>query len=275
MALGSTEYRGRYVGVMRSLAEVGFVVFGCDHLGHGLTAEDDSELGFIAHKGGHALLAEDVFAIYQVVAKRFPNKKYILFGHSMGSFVVRLTAEKYGDAMSGLIVCGTGGPNPMAPAGLVAADLVRLFKGERHTSLLLEYLAFSTYNSRYGDMGGTGWLTKDTAITEKYGQDKFCNFHFSASAMHDLVKLNASCNRAAWFKNMRKDLPVFLIAGDGDPVGDYGKGVTKVYDKLKKQGVDVRMKLYKDCRHEILNDTCRQETIEDILTFVKEVLLKK
>ena len=89
--------------------------------------------------------------------------------------------------------------------------------------------------------------------------------------MHDLIKLNQLANRAAWFKNMRKDLPVMLISGSEDPVGAYGKGVTKVYERLKSAGVnDVMLKLYNGCRHEIHNDACKEDVIKDILQFIEK-----
>ena len=85
--------------------------------------------------------------------------------------------------------------------------------------------------------------------------------------MKDLVVLNKKSNDKAWFASFDKKMPTLIVSGSDDPVGDYGKGVTKVYDSLKAQGCDVTLKLYENCRHEILNETCREEVTSDIVKF--------
>ena len=114
------------------------------------------------------------------------------------------------------------------------------------------------------------WLTKDREIIEKYENDKLCTFKFTLSAMVDLKKLLSLCSRIDWFKNISSDLPIFLISGDKDPVGNYGKGVKRVYELLKANVKNVELKLNPDCRHEIHNDTCKDEMFSDILNFLNE-----
>lgn len=269
---GMTEHIERYRSFMEELCKEGYVVFGHDHLGHGKTAIDESELGFFAHKDGYKLLYNDVFLVYKHVSKLYPGKKHILFGHSMGSFVVRLATKAYPDMNDGLIICGTGGPNPAAPIGLLLADIIRLFKGEKHKSRLLEKLAFGSYNNRFEGNIGNEWLTKTESILKTYINDPLCTFKFTVSAMHDLIKLNRLSNINSWYKSIPENLPILLISGSEDPVGNYGKGVKTVYSKLKKSGrKDVTIKIYENCRHEILNDTCRKETIDDVKTFIKRI----
>lgn len=265
---GMTEYIKRYDPLMSLLAKAGFVCFGFDNLGHGGTAENDNELGFIAHKDGWKRLVEDVKIFADTVRMEYPDMPYILMGHSMGSFIARLNAEKYGDIIDKLIICGTGGPNPAAPLGLILTDAVKLFKGEKSISPFLENMVFGAYNNGFEGRTKFDWLTNDTEVIDKYLQDKYCTFHFTVSALHDLVKLNYMCNKKSWFKNIRCDLPILLVAGAEDPVGGHGKGVKAVYKKLLESGhKDVLLKLYKDCRHEIHNDICRNESAKDILTF--------
>ncbi len=266
---GMTEYIGRYDPLMSFLADAGYLVFGYDHLGHGKTARDESELGFIAHKDGWRYLVEDVIRFEDAVQKEYPDLSLVLMGHSMGSFIVRLAAEKPEFRGTKLIVCGTGGPNPAAPVGLLICDVMRLLFGEKHISPLVESVAFGAYNRQFEGLSPYDWLTKDRAVIARYEKDPFCTFHFTVSAMHDLVELNARCNKRKWFSAFRKDLPVLLIAGDRDPVGNYGKGVTAVYDRLKGAGVrDVTLRLYENCRHEIHNDTCKDEMFADIHSFI-------
>lgn len=265
---GMTEHIERYDPLMSYLAEHGFVAFGFDNLGHGKTAKDDSELGFFAHTNGWKYLVDDVYEYEKAVKNLFPEKKLILFGHSMGSFIARLAAESFSGNFEKLIICGTSGRNPMAAAGLLLTQAIKFIKGEKHISKTVYNMAFGSYNKRYSSDGEHGWLTKEKVFTEKYARDKFCTFKFTVSAMHDLIKLCALCNNKHWFKNIRKDMPIFLISGDGDPVGNYGKGVKEVYNKLVESNANVKMKLYENCRHEIHNDTCRAEVFSDILNFI-------
>lgn len=266
---GMTEHIKRYTPLFTALAENGFIAAGYDNLGHGETANDDSELGFIANKKGYRFLVDDVGAFGEKLRKNHKGIPYILMGHSMGSFIARLAAEKFGKNTDRLIICGTGGPNKAAPFGLLVADAAMLIKGKKGYSDLIENLAFGAYNKGFEGNSKYDWLTKDTDIIEIYKNDKFCTFRFTVSAMHDLVKLNFLANRCGWFKHLRKDMPVLMISGDKDPVGAHGKGVTAVYKKLLKTGHGaVTLKLYENCRHEILNDTCKETVIADILEFI-------
>ena len=265
---GMTEHIGRYDAFMRAAAEAGFVCFGYDHLGHGRTAKDDSELGFIADKDGWRLLAEDVAVFADAMRAEYGDElRYILLGHSMGSFVVRTAAET-SFIPDRLVVMGTGGPNPAVGAGLALLGTLRLLRGGRSYSAFAEKLAFGKYNERFADENDPrSWLTKDTDVRATYSQDKFCTFRFTVSALRDLLKLTAFSNKKKWFKNIDKSLPILLVSGSDDPVGGYGKGVTAVFDRLKAAGAQAEMKLYENCRHEILNDTSRAEATADILEF--------
>ncbi len=271
---GMTEHIGRYDRFMTDMAEEGYICFGYDNLGHGNTANDKSELGYIAKKDGHELLARDVKLFSDEVRGKYEDgeKKlpYYLMGHSMGSFITRLALEKYVKPAK-YIIMGTGGRNPAAGVGLALISLIKLFYGDRHISKFVDKLAFGSYNKRFG--GGTKdnpspWLTSDISIREKYFVDSFCSFKFTISAMGDLIRLNKITNRGAWFKNIPKDIPILLVSGENDPVGDYGKGIVQVHKGLKKQGVDAKYILYPDGRHEILNDTTYEQTKNDILSFI-------
>ena len=264
---GMTEHISRYDGFMNEMAENGYIVFGYDNLGHGDTARDDSELGYIAKKDGWKRLVEDVHVFGEEMRQEYGSElPYILMGHSMGSFIVRLTATEF-NFHDKLIVMGTGGPNPAAGAGLAVIGLTKKLRGERHVSPMVEKMAFGTYNERFGDDDKYSWLTKDKEVRDRYREDKFCTFHFTSSAMGDLIKLNSESNKKTWAAGMDKKKPVLLVSGSEDPVGSYGEGVKKVCEMLKEEGVPVEMKLYPDCRHEILNDSCRGEVIKDILAF--------
>lgn len=265
---GMTDHIARYESFLTEMAENGYLCVAYDNLGHGNTAKDSGELGFIAHKYGWRILAEDVFSTSKLMKKEFPELPYYLMGHSMGSFIVRLAAYLHPELQDKLIIMGTGGPNPAFKPALFLTNLIRGIYGEKHISPFLEGIAFGSYNKRFGGDVSGDWLSKNPKIREKFDADKFCNFHFTVSALYDLVKLNAVVNSKKVYGGMRKSLPILLVSGADDPVGDYGKGVRKVYDNLSKYVDDVRIKIYDNNRHEILNDTARDDVIADILEFL-------
>ena len=273
IAHGMTEHITRYDRIMSDLSEMGYICFGYDHLGHGHTVNDKSELGYIAKKKGYDLLCRDIKVFSDAVKGELDPEgrlPYFLLGHSMGSFIVRLATEKYAKPDK-LIVMGTGGANPAAGAGIALIEIIKLFKGDRHISKLIYDLAFGGYNNKFKsdeNASSQSWLSTDLEIRKRYMEDDYCTFKFTVSAMGDLMRLLKYSNRSAWYKNLPK-IPVLLVAGENDPVGNYGKGVREVEAKLKRRGHDVKCILYKGARHEILNDFCYDEVKRDIIEFIK------
>ena len=266
---GKTEHIARYDFFMRELAENGYIAFGYDHLGHGYTVNDDSELGFISEKDGDDLLAKDVKVFSDAVRKEYGEYPYYLMGHSMGSFVARMTVNKYLTPTK-LIIMGTGGPMPIVIFGLYLSKFIRAIRGPKHISKLVDSLAFGSYNAKFKDENDpNSWLSTDKTVRTKYSNDKLCTFPFTVSAMHDLISLTYNANKEEWFQDVAKKTPIFLVSGEDDVVGEYGKGVKTVYQKLLDNGSDVKIKLYAGSRHEILNDIARDEVITDILEFIK------
>jgi alpha-beta hydrolase superfamily lysophospholipase len=254
---------------MTDIAAEGYAVCGYDNLCHGYTADNDSELGFIAHRRGWELLARDVAIFREVVENEVGKLPYFLMGHSMGSFIVRLASERF-TAPDKLIIMGTGGKNPLAAPGLAIIGAVKLFRGERHISKFLDNMMFGSYNNGFTDDGVPGaWLTADTGVREKYYSDKFCTFKFTASATGDLVRLLKYTNSSSWYKNLNREMPILLVSGEKDPVGNYGKGVREVHEKLKQSGHNSTLVLYPEGRHEILNDVTYVDTKKDILRFLQ------
>ncbi len=269
---GMTEHIGRYDRIMRELCSLGYLCFGYDQLGHGYTAKEEGNFGYIAKNRGWDVLARDVKCFSDAVRAEYGfDIPYYLMGHSMGSFVVRLSAEKHVKPDK-LIVMGTGGPNPAAAPGLALISLIKLFKGDRHISKLIYILAFGSYNKKFedGKTDHSAWLTTDREIRKKYWTDDFCSFKFTLSAMGDLIRLMKYSNRKAWFKNIPSDLPILIVSGEDDPVGDYGNGIKYVSEKLQSNGKKAHHILYKGARHEILNDFTYTDVRNDIVAFLEE-----
>lgn len=268
---GMTEHIGRYDRFMRDMAEAGYICFGYDNLGHGNTVKSDSELGYIAKRDGWRYLAADVGRFAEAVRKEYGALPYYLFGHSMGSFIVRVAARDILRPHK-LIIMGTAGKNPAAGAGLMLISLIKLFEGDKHFSPLIDKIAFGSYNDRFG--GGSAddpkpWLTCDGEIRKKYYADKFCTFNFTVSAMGDLIRLIREANDRSAFTKLQKDMPVLLVSGADDPVGNYGKGVKEVAAKLTAEGISAKCIIYDGARHEILNDFTYESLKADIRSFIK------
>ncbi len=272
---GMTEHIARYDRIMTDLCEAGYICFGYDNLGHGNTARDDGELGYIAKKDGYDLLSRDVAIFSQAVIAEYGDGKslpYYLMGHSMGSFIVRMAAARYVKPSS-LIIMGTGGSNPAAGAGLAVIAMLKRIYGDRHISPLVDKLAFGSYNKRFG--GGSEddpspWLTNDEGVRKKYYADKYCTFKFTVSAMGDLITVMKKSNGKSWYKSLDKSMPMLLLSGECDPVGNYGKGVCEVHTRLREQGIAAERILYSGARHEILNDFTYEEVKKDILSFIEK-----
>ncbi len=264
---GMCEHIARYHEFLLELAENGYVAFAYDQLGHGHTAADESELGFFAHENGWKRLVDDVALFGNEVKQEYGSElPYCLLGFSMGSFIVRLAAEQY-DIQDKLIIMSTGGPHAAADPGLAAIGAIKKLKGEKYISNFILNLAFRAYNKRFDENDTYSWLTTNEEIRKKFVSDPLCSYRFTISAMCDLVRLSKECNTGRWFGSRVTKKPILLLSGSDDPVGNYGKGVKTVYDKLKANGADVKFKLYAGCRHEILNDKCRKKVIKDILEF--------
>ena len=268
---GMVEHIERYADFMRYLAENGFLAFAHDHVGHGKTAETSDELGFLAEKDGWKLLYRDVIAFAKAIKADYPHLPLILMGHSMGSFIARNAMNEEPDLFDAVIIMGTGGPNPVSRAGLFLARTLIRCKGKKHISNLLQTAAFGSYNKKTASQHPSAWLTRDEEILKKHACDPLCNYRFTVSAMHDLITMQDKVNQNIWFEHAPKNMPILLISGEEDPVGNYGKGVRTVYQKLCQAGArNVSLKLYPHMRHEVLNEIGRQDVYRDILTFLSK-----
>lgn len=271
---GMCEYIGRYEGYAEHLCANGIVLAGNDHPGHGESAEKAEDLGYFAEQNGVDLALEGLREMSELLLCRYEGKPLILLGHSMGSFLCRLYLTRYSENLAGAIVMGTGGPDAPTGAGIALANLVALFRGERHRSKLLRTIQQSGYLKRCGKGADrTDWLTRDRAVVEKYNSDKYCNYIFTVSGYRDLFRMLEAVSTEEWATNVPTDLPILLISGEDDPVGSYGKGVCKVAGALTHAGArKLTTVLIPGARHEVLNETDREETFALIDNWIDEVL---
>lgn len=271
---GMAEYVERYEEFARYMAEKGVLVTGEDHLGHGKSVPQGGTYGYFCKQDPATVVVRDVHRLKKMTQEEYPGVPYVILGHSMGSFIFRNYLSRYGTGIQGAIICGTGSmPAPVILSAKAVAKIQKLFVGEKHVSKLLDSLAFGSYNKRIKQHETAfDWLAGNKPVVETYMKDPLCGFVFTVNGFETLFEL---INRAQKPENMRKipkELPVFLIAGEEDPVGDYGAGVERVYKSYKEElGIkNVKIKLYAGDRHEILNESDKEQIYEDIYPWLME-----
>lgn len=271
IAHGITEHIGRYDAFARFMANSGFAVAGNSHLGHGQSASGERGMGFFARRGGWETAAEDLYLLHQTMRRQYPDTPYFLLGHSMGSFLSRTLLIRHPECLNGCILSGTGQQAPLLLlTGCAITRMACVFCGARQPSPRLNLLCKSVYNRRVLNRRSPGdWLTRNQESVDRFTADTACGFVPTAAMLRDLLGGIRYVGKMKNARKMRKDLPVLIISGIQDPVGDYGAGVRKVYRLFKKAGLrDVTMTLYDGARHEVLNETNREEVYNDVLQWM-------
>lgn len=273
LAHGMIDHVGRYRALADYLTGEGYVFAGHHHLGHGRTAGKDEDFGIFAEKDGVDYLLRDMHAMNKYLRESFPSLPLFVFGHSMGSFISRLYAVRYPHSLQGIVIHGTGGPNPLLPLGSFLAGLISLVRGKRHRSRLINKMAFGSYNSKFPKADGKhAWLTRDVSRVADRDTDKLTGFTFTASGYSDLFRMIRASNSKSWFSEYPKQLPTLIMSGDMDPVGNYGKGPDYVYKQLMIAGCkSIELKMYEGARHELFNETNREEVFDDLVGWLGSI----
>lgn len=274
IAHGMAEHILRYVDFAQHLVQAGYIVYGHDHRGHGRTAKRDEEIGYFADENGFDKVVDDVKQLTTIIQQEHPHLPIILFGHSMGSFIARRYVQLYGDEIAGAIFCGTGGdPGLLGKLGKIVAMRECRKKGRRTPSPLLDQLSFGNFNKQFEpNRTKFDWLSRDEQQVDLYVEDPMCGEVFTGGFFLDLFSGIELIHRKEEMNKMPKNLPMLFISGDKDPVGNNGKGVKKVVDLYQRAGVkSVSLKLYQNARHEILNETNKEEVFRDIVAWVDRI----
>ena len=273
---GMAEYAERYEEFAAFLVERGFVVTGDDHLGHGKSVGDKGKQGYFCEQDPATVLVRDEHRLKKMTEEAFPHVPYVIMGHSMGSFITRNYICRYGSGIAAAIIMGTG-MQPKAVLGMakILVRLQKLFCGSKHVSRLIDKMAFGGYNKEIPNpRTAFDWLSRDEERVDLYLADPDCGFPFTVNGFGALFMLVSRLYSPENLKAIPKKLPVLMISGDADPVGDYGKGVRKAYDSLKTAGLeDISLKLYQGGRHELLNESNRTQVMEDVYAWVESRVL--
>lgn len=272
---GVTEYIERYEEFAKFMTENGIMVVGNDHLGHGLSVEKSASPMYFGPRGSWEYAVRDLLNVYELVKSDHPNVGYYILGFSMGSFLVRKLLIDYPSKIDAAILMGTGqiGKIPTA-LGLLAAKSEAAKVGENNTSEGIESLTFGTYNKRFApNKTKFDWLCSDEESLAEYAKDPKIGGPMSAGLFREMLYGMEYTRKSSNVKKMRKSMPILIMSGEDDSVGDCGKGVRKVYKSFKKAGmVDVKIKLYPSLRHDLLHEVNRKEIFRDILNWMNSAL---
>jgi len=272
---GMAEYGSRYARLAEALGAAGYTTYAHDHRGHGKSVANGVPPGHMADDDSWNRIVEDAHGVNQEIAKRHPGVPIIVLGHSMGSWVLQQLLFEYPSDMIAAALSGSNGkPPPIAALGKLVARIERMRVGKRSPSSIMQKLSFDEYNKAFApNRTEFDWLSRDPEEVDKYVADPLCGFGVSTQAWIDFL---AGLDRVAKPTNVAKvpkGMPLYLFAGDRDPVGDFGKGMKNLYDAYKRAAIfDVRLKLYPDGRHEMLNETNRQEVTDDFIAWCDEIV---
>ena len=270
---GMGEYAERYEELAEYLSERGILVVGHDHLGHGKTAKSEEDYGYFSEKNPSDTLITDIHRLRMMIQQEQEGLPYFMLGHSMGSYLLRKYLSIYAEGLQGALILGTGFISRSKTKLAVAiVKSTAKMRGWRYRSKWITDLTFGGPYRKFdltGEDLSNSWLSKDAALLKKYQDDP--NFIFTLNGYLGLFETVAYSCDPENAKKIPKDLPMVLLSGDDDPVGDLGDGVKKVYGLYKKAGIkDLRCKLYENDRHELVHETDRNIVFHDIYVWIKK-----
>ena len=268
---GMCEHKERYERTIAFLAQNGYACVIHDNRGHGASVKSPEDLGYL-YDGGWEALVEDIRVVNDWIHQQFPGLPVILLGHSMGSLAVRSFAKRYDDRIDALIVCGSPSDNPAKGLGKALARYFGRHKGWHYRPNLLQQISFGSFNKPFAGEGwAAAWVCSDPDVLKAYHADPLCQYVFTANGFYGLMGLMQDCYGTKGWALHRPDLPVWFISGAQDPCRGNDRQFYQAVEKMKKAGYRrVSSKLYPGMRHEILNETRRQEVWNDVLTFLEK-----
>ena len=272
---GFGEHSRRYFHMIVKLMDAGFVVAADDHVGHGKTALENDTWGNWGSKGCKTMM-EDEHTLKQIVQEKYPDVPYFMYGHSMGSIILRQFLAKYGAELAGAIICGTVGPDalPCEQGIQILKPLVDAGKGADADPALLGSLMGGLFSRIEEVKLGNEWICHDPYVQLDHAQDPFDAFTKPTcnEALLQFVEMIAEVNTLEWAKAV-PDIPLYNIAGAEDPCGSFGEGVELVTKWLEDTGHNVKTKIYEGYRHEIHNyNNLKDEVEAGMIEFLEGVI---
>ncbi len=271
---GASEHFLRYGDFSEFLINQGYLVIGCDILGHGLSTDNYDYVHF-ADKNGDLLAYESVLLVKEYIEKTYPKQEVFLIGHSMGSFLARKLLIDFPDFYSKGVISGTAYPSKLLiKSGMMLTRIIKCFKGPKTVSKLIQDMSIDANpNKMRKDKIITGineeWLTRDKLIQQYYHDSQMCGQPFSLAANLDMFKWLNFVSKTKNLKSGNYELPMLLISGGHDALSDYGKQIHTLFNKMESLGYkNIKMKIYPEARHEVLNELNKAEVYQDIIEFL-------
>ncbi len=270
IAHGMNEHKERYIDFMKFLAKNGYASFIHDHRGHGKSIKNNNDLGYFYEENA-SYVVEDLHQINEYLKNKFKDKKIILFGHSMGSMIVRKYISKYAHTIDGLIVCGSPSKNDASKLGLNVVKLLKSIKGERYRSEFVKKLMFGGFDKKGSEPNS--WVCHNKEILKLYNEDELCQYTYTLNGYENIIKLMIDIYNPKIYNRNNLDLPIYFIAGNDDPVIKSKKDFNEAINFLKKIGYhNIDNTLYDDMSHEILNEINNNLVYGDILNWLNKII---
>lgn len=266
---GMQEHGFRYAELAAALGAAGYATSAMDLRGHGLTLGADGQPGVLG-PGGWEQLVEDNDRLATRLADEHAGAPLFLLGHSFGSFLAQAYVQRHGARLTGAILCGTNGRNLLVGLGTLLARRTVRKEGAATTATTLERLAIGGYNKRF-EPGATGreWLSRDPDAVRRYAEDPLCGAPFPNGFYLELTRLLGAIWRRENEARIPRDLPVLVIAGTEDPVGDRTRGVEALLKRYRKLGIaDLSHRFYEGYRHELFHERGRELVFEDLIAWL-------
>lgn len=269
---GMSEEASRYERFAKYLTDNGYIVYINDHRGHGRSAKDIHNIGILAKKDGIHCIVKDLNRLTNIIKEENKEVPIFLFSHSMGSFAAQKYIIDHSKDIDGVILSGTNGLYGLeVDLGFLVAKFMSKVQGREKQAYLIDKIAFGGFNKAFKpNKSEFDWLSRDEKEVIKYIENEYCGVVFSNGYFYDLFKLFKEIRYVNNLNKISKTLPIYIFAGDKDPVGKFGKGIIKLYDNYKKADIEnVEYKLYEGGRHEMLNEINREQVMADILNWIK------
>ena len=272
---GMSEHSGRYADFAQFLADKGIAVATYDQLGHGKTVKSASELGFFGEEHPVQSLLKDVIVMADSLKAKHPEVPHFIMGHSMGSFIVRTVMKHHSQDFAGAILMGSADADPLTKVMLPINKLLAKVAPKRPNTVFAKAMN-KIFNSKLDNRISSSdfaWLSENQASIDAYEADPLAGFNFTNNGYMTLFNLMESALNKNWANTIAKDFPMLFISGKNDPIGNMGKGIDKIVNRLNEQGFTaVEVKLYPHMRHEPLHELEKQLVYQDILEWLTSQL---
>lgn len=272
---GMSEHSGRYADFAQFLADKGIAVATYDQLGHGKTVKSASELGFFGEEHPVQSLLKDVIVMADSLKAKHPEVPHFIMGHSMGSFIVRTVMKHHSQDFAGAILMGSADADPLTKVMLPINKLLAKVAPKKPNTLFAKAMN-KIFNNKLDNRISSSdfaWLSENQASIDAYEADPLAGFDFTNNGYMTLFNLMESALNKNWANTIAKDFPMLFVSGKNDPVGNMGKGIDKVVNRLNEQGfTSVEVNLYPHMRHEPLHELEKQLVYQDILEWLNSQL---